>query len=243
MQRLVATQPGRRLLRFSTVMLLSAAVVSAPARQGARASGQGNSSSGSSNSSDSKSSNGSNDSSNTSRDSSHSSQGSSKDSDNSTQNSPQRTSDYSSKGTSDWSTKSRGGQVFSIALAVVVVGASVFGTVAVSRSRDARAQPARIALAAYMREHHALLTHDVALGTGPVFDAWAHDLRLTARERVDLRRGLEGSADQGALLDALDGPIDEAHAQRFAAAFLRATARVLGPARTRALVARATSDA
>jgi hypothetical protein len=242
MQRPAPATPRRRLLRFTTILILSAAMSFLTAPRGARASGQGNSHSGSSNSSDSKSSNGSNDSSNTSKDSSHSSQGSSKDSDNSTQNSPKRTSDYTSKGTSDWSTKSRGGQVFSIALAVVVVGASVFGSVAVSRSRDAQAQPARIALAAYMRQHHALLTHDVALAAGPVFDSWAHDLQLTARERSDLRLALEGSTDQGVLLDALDGPIDEAHAQRFATAFLHATARVLGPARTRALVARATSN-
>ncbi len=79
-------------------------------------------------------------------------------------------------------------------------------------------------------------------GRRAIFDAWAHDLQLTARDRRSLQRTLEGSADQGALLDALDGPIDEAHAQRFAAASLHAKAQVIGPARTRALVARAAQD-
>jgi hypothetical protein len=129
--------------------------------------------------------------------------------------------------------------VFSVALAVVVVGASVIGSVGASRSRADRARPAAVALAAYLRQHHALLTHDVALASGPVFDAWAHDLRLDPGDRRALARSLDGSADQGSLLDALDGPIDEDHAQRFAAAFLRATARAIGPARTRALVIRA----
>jgi hypothetical protein len=91
-----------------------------------------------------------------------------------------------------------------------------------------------------MRRQHALLTHDVATGDGPVLAAWGRDLRLTAEERRRLRRELEGSAEQGQLLDALDGSIDEAGAGRFAAAFLRVTERALGKARTGALVARAT---
>jgi hypothetical protein len=122
---------------------------------------------------------------------------------------------------------------------VVVVGASVVGAVGLSRSRAERARSATVALAAYLRQHHALLTHDVALASGPVFDAWAHDLRWDRGDRRALARALDGSADQGSLLDALDGPIDEDQAQRFAAAFLRATARAIGPARTRALVLRA----
>jgi DNA mismatch repair ATPase MutL len=230
------------------MILLSSALL-AGASPRARASESKNSSSGSSNSSgsskssDSDSSNGSKDSSNSSKDSSNNSQASSKDSDNSTQNSPKRTSDWSSQGTSDWSTKSRGGQVFSVALAVVVVGASVIGAVGASRSRADRARPAAVALAAYLRQHHALLTHDVALASGPIFDAWAHDLRLGRHDRRSLERSLDGSADQGLLLDALDGPIDEDRARRFAAAFLRATARAIGPDRTRALVMRADAAA
>jgi len=76
---------------------------------------------------------------------------------------------------------------------------------------------------------------------GPVLAAWSRDLRLSNQERQLLRRALDGSAEQGALLEALDGPIDETRARRFAAAFLRVTERALGKARTGALVTRATN--
>jgi hypothetical protein len=213
------------------------AAVLALAPQAARASGQNGGSDSKSNSSQ-----GSADSSNTSNDSSksssNSSNGSSKDSDNSTQNSPKDTSDYTTKGSSDWSTHSRGAHVFSVALAVVAVGASVIGTVAANRGSQ---QQTTVALAAFMRRQHALLTHDVATAEGPVLAAWSRDLRLSDEERRRLRRALDGSAEQGALLEALDGPIDETRARRFAAAFLRVTERALGKARTGALVARATT--
>ena len=213
---------------------LSAVLAFAPAAT--RASDQQNSKSGSSNSSDSNSSNGSKDSSNSSKDSSNNSQGSSKNSNNSTQNSPKNTSDWSTKGTSDWSTNSHGAHVFSIALAIVVVGGASVATTAVKHSQPDAQRQAAVALAAYLRQQHALLTHDVALASGPVLDAWIHDLKLTAADGRRFAETLDGSAEQGALLEALDGRIDEGRAQRFAAVFMRVTERTLGPARTRALV-------
>jgi hypothetical protein len=198
--------------------------------------GTSNSSSGSSGSDSSK---GSNDSSNSSENSSENSRGTSRDSNNSTENSPKNSSDYTTKGSSDWTTHSRGAHVFSIALAVVAVGATVVGVIAAKGSNQQPRQVATAALAGFMRRQHALLTHDVTLAEGPVFEAWAHDLQLTARERAQVRRALDGSTEQGTLLEALNGPIDERRAEKFAAAFLRVTSRALGPARTRALVARA----
>jgi len=218
--------------RWPVAAALALALAFAPVV--ARGSDQQNSKSGSSNNSDS--SHGSNDSSNSSKDSSNNSQGSSKNSNNSTQNSPKNTTDYTSKGTSDWSTNSHGAHIFSIALAVVVVGASTAGTTAVKRSQPDAQRRAAVALAAYMRQQHALLTHDVALASGPVLDAWTHDLQLTSADRRRFEETLDGSAEQGALLEALDGPIDERRAQRFATVFMRVTERTLGPTRTRALV-------
>ena len=148
-------------------------------------------------------------------------------------------SDWSSRGTSDWSTHNNGAHVLSIALAAVAVGASVVGSVAVSGSRRANEARAVAALAAFMRRQHALLTHDVATAEGPLLAAWAHDLGLDAGERQRLARVLEGSAEQGLLLEALDGAIDDGRARRFAAAFLRVTERAIGKARTGALVGRA----
>jgi hypothetical protein len=211
-----------------------------PAR--AWASGQGQSGSGSSNSSDSSkgsgdSSNSSNDSSKSSNDSSKSSSGSSNDSDNSTQNSPKNSSDWSTNGSTDWTAHSHGAHMFSIALAVVAIGATVTGLILTDRSHAG--PPPTAALAGFMRRQHALLLHDISTADGPVLDAWAHDLRLTPVERTRLRRALEGSAEQGVLIDALDGTIDEKQAERFAAAFLRVTGRALGRTRTNALVARA----
>src|SRR4029077_15451601 len=191
----------------------------------ARASDQRNSKSGSSNSSDSNSSNGSKDSSNSSKDSSKNSQCSSKNSNNSTQNSPKNTSDWTTNGTSDWATHSHGAHVFSIALAIVVVGGASAGTTeGKDRQPEAHGQAA-LAMAAYLRHQHALLTHDVALASGPVLDSWIHDLKLGAADRRRFEETLDGSAEQGALLEALDGRIDERRAQRFAAAFMRVTER------------------
>src|SRR4051794_12934937 len=102
---------GRPLRRCGLVLTLSAGLL-AHGPRAARASGQGN---GQSDSSHGGSSNGSGDSSNSSKSSSDNSGASSKDSHASTQNSPKNTTDYSSRGTADWSTHSRGGQVFSIA--------------------------------------------------------------------------------------------------------------------------------
>ncbi|HEY7374660.1 MAG TPA: hypothetical protein VIF57_21025 [Polyangia bacterium] len=231
----------RRFRQHGIAISLAAALSVAPVAPAA-ASGQGQSSSGSSNSSDSSkgsgdSSNSSNDSSKSSNNSSKNSNDSSKDSNNSTQNSPKNSSDWTTQHSSDWTTHDQGAHVLSIALLVVVVGATVLGVVLTDHSH--RGPPPTVALAGFMRRQHALLLHDVSTADGPVLDAWAHDLRLTGAERGRLRRALEGSAEQGALLDALDGPIDERHAERFSAAFLRVTDRALGKNRTRALVARA----
>src|SRR4051812_27621359 len=204
----------------ATAIALVLLLVGAPLRP-ASASGQGQSSSGSSNGSDS--SKGSGDSSNSSNDSSKSSSGSSKDSDNSTQNSPKNSSDYTTdhttKGSTDWTTHSHGAHVFSVVLVVVAVGATILGIALTDRSHGG--PPPAAALAGFMQRQHALLLHDVSTGDGPVLDAWAHDLRLTVAEKRRLRRALDGSEEQGALIDALDGTIDEAHAERFGVAFVR----------------------
>jgi hypothetical protein len=229
-----------RFQHLGTTIALVILLVSAPLRP-AWASGQGQSSSGSSNGSDS--SKGSGDSSNSSNDSSKSSNDSSKDSDNSTQNSPRNSSDYTTdhttKGSTDWTTHSHGAHVFSVVMVVVAIGATVLGIALTDRSHGG--PPPAAALAGFMRRQHAMLLHDVSTGDGPVLDAWAHDLRLTVTEKRRLRRALDGSEEQGALIDALDGTIDEAHAERFGAAFVRVTDRALGRTRTRALVARAIS--
>jgi glycine/D-amino acid oxidase-like deaminating enzyme len=90
-----------------------------------------------------------------------------------------------------------------------------------------------------MRRQHPLLTHDVIMAEGPIIAAWAHDLHLSADEQARLRVALEGSREQGALLEALDGQIDPARARRFAAAFIRVTEHAVGVARMKALVERA----
>jgi hypothetical protein len=129
--------------------------------------------------------------------------------------------------------------VLSIALVVVAVGATVVGTLAANATQKQQQQRAALALAEFMRRQHPLLTHDVVMGEGPVLAAWMHDLGLGAAERAELRRALDGAPEQGLLLAALDGPIDQVRAQRFAAAFVRVTRRALGPARADALILRA----
>ncbi|MEA2698062.1 MAG: hypothetical protein QOI66_2333 [Myxococcales bacterium] len=189
------------------------------------------------------SSQGSGDSSNNSNASSKNSNDSSKSSNNSTQNSPKNSSDWSTQGTTDQTSKSHGAHVFWAASAVVVLGASaVVGTILVVRATDDHPQQrTAAALATFMRQNHALLTHDVAVAGGPLLDAWARDLGLSSVEKRQIAVAMEGSSEQGALLAALDGAIDERRAQSFSIAFFGVTARALGPARTQGLVARAAS--
>jgi hypothetical protein len=183
----------------------------------------------------SKGSNGSSDSSNSSGDSSKnsgdSSQGSGKGSEDSTRNSPKN----SSEGTSDGSTNSKGGAAVSGGLVVLVVGASVVGGVFASRSSSRRERADTQALVRFLRRNHALVTHDVALAEGPLLGSWALTMGLAAGERQRLNEALDGSAEQAELLDALDGPIDEARARRFAAGFARLGQRALGASRFREL--------
>jgi hypothetical protein len=202
------------------------------------ASGQGQSRSDTGNSSQ-----GSNGSSNNSNDSSKSSNGSSRDSNNSTQSSPKNSADYSTEGTTNQSTNSHGAHVFWAGSAVVLLGASVVGTVLIARNRTGDQKGTAVALATFMRENHAVLTHDVAMANGPVLDAWARELGLTATEKRRITATMEGSREQGELIAALDGPVDHLRARSFSAAFFQVTARALGPARTRVLLARAATTA
>src|SRR5688572_14895092 len=167
------SMPGRGLARCLMLRLLLSGGLLLSASRGVLASGEGGGSQSNSSDGSGDSSNGSQDSSNTSEGTSDDSRGSSRDSDNSTKNSPKNTTDYTSKGSSDWTTNSRGAHILSIALAVVVVGAAVVGTVATQRSHEQNQRLATAALVTFMRRQHALLTHDVALGDGPVLDAWA----------------------------------------------------------------------
>lgn len=219
----------RRSLGIALALTLAAS-------SGARAdSNNGNSSQGS---------NGSGDSSRSSGDSSKNSGDSSKGSDDSTKNSPKNSSDSSSKGTTDESTNSPGGHQVSIALGVIAVGATVAGVlIGVSLTQQRAERRAEKALAAYMRRNHPVVTHDVALGRGPILDAWTHALGLTAVERRDFSVLMTGSPEQARLIEALDAPqgrIDDEHARRFAGAFFHLTERAVGPTRARQLAARAT---
>ena len=161
----------------------------------------------SNNGNSSQGSNGSGDSSRSSGDSSKSSGDSSKGSGDSTQNSPKNSSDSSSKGTTDESTNSAGGHQLSIALGVIAVGATVAGVlIGVSLTQQRAERRAEKALAAYMRRNHPVVTHDVALGQGPVLDAWTHALGFTRDERRAFGRLMSGSAEQATLIEVLDAP-------------------------------------
>jgi hypothetical protein len=122
--------------------------------------------------------------------------------------------------------------------AVVLLGAGVVGTVAL-KGTNANQQRNAVAVAAFIRQNHGLLTHDMAMAGGPMLDTWSRQLDLSATERQRLAVTMEGSAEQGDLMRALDGPIDEASARRFSAAFFRVSTRALGPTRMGKLVVRA----
>jgi hypothetical protein len=182
----------------------------------------------------SKGSGGSTDSSNTSGDSSKNSGDSSGRSGQGSQDSSENSPRNSTKGTSDESTNSKGGAAISIGLALVVVGGSVVGGIFASRSSSRRERRQTEALVRFLRRNHALVTRDVVLAEGPLLASWAQSLGLV-RGDDRLNAALDGSREQSELLDALDGPIDEGRARRFAAGFARVSQRALGPERFRTL--------
>jgi len=65
--------------------------------------------------------------------------------------------------------------------------------------------------------------------------AWSRALGLTVAERERLGRALAGSPEQAQLLGALNGPIDEGRARRFATGFAQLGRRALGQTRFRDL--------
>jgi hypothetical protein len=176
---------------------------------------------------------GSNDSSKSSTDSSNSSTDSSNKSENSTEGSPRESTQGTTDGTSDSSAKRRGAVIISVALLIIAVGASAMGVV--RALAQAEEQPRLQMLARFLQRNHALVTRDVMMGEGPMLSGWTRGLGLTAAERERLGRALAGSAEQAQLLAALDGPIDEARARRFATGFAQLGRRALGPARFRDL--------
>jgi hypothetical protein len=184
----------------------------------------------------SKGSNGSTDSSKSSGDGSKSSGDSSQNSGKGSQDSSQNSPKGSTKGTSDESTNSKGGAAVSVALALVVVGGSVVGGIFASRGTTRReVQRQTQALLRFLQRNHALVTRDVAMAEGPLLASWANNLGLDTRERERLGEALDGSAEQATMLAALDGPMDEASARKFAQGFAQAGRRALGDDRFGAL--------
>jgi hypothetical protein len=191
--------------------------------RGSEASGQSSQASGGSSEQSGKGSEGSGEGSQASGQSSETSSGSSQQS--------EKSSGDSSRGSA------AGGRVLLLGTTVVALGAIAVGVaVAVTKVMAEDQRQARL-LRDFMRRHHALLTKDVALGRGPLLEAWTAELSLSPTEKARFLRTLEGSAEQTALLDALDGHIDEVRARRFARGFYRLTERALGPARARQLAA------
>jgi hypothetical protein len=184
----------------------------------------------------SKGSNGSNDSSKSSGEGSKSSGDSSQNSGQGSRDSSQSSPKGSTQGTSDESTNSKGGAAVSVALVLVVVGASIVGGVFASRGttrREVRLQTQ--ALMHFLQRNHALVARDVAMADGPLLGSWSKSLGLDERERQRLGEALDGSVEQSTMLAALDGPMSEARAQAFASSFTQLGRKALGPDRFRAI--------
>jgi hypothetical protein len=210
---------------LSGLLLVALAAPAGPGRAWASAGSKGSDGS----------SKGSNDSSKTSGDSSDSSKGSLDNSDQKSEDSSADSSKESTDNTTDESSKSKGATTVSAALLILTVGAAAVGLVAASRATwkndDRRAQ----ALARFLQRNHAMLTRDLVLGEGPMLDGWGRTMGLDAAERARVERGLAGSAEQTALVRALDGPIDRRRARSFAASFVRLHLRALGAERVGAI--------
>ncbi len=179
---------------------------------------------------------GSDNSSNSSNDSSGNSNDSSNRSENSTEASPERSTNGTTEESSDGSSQKRGTVLISVALLLVAVGATAIGLVRATGALARADEPRKMRLLArFLQRNHAQVARDMAVGEGPLLAAWTRGLGLTAAERDRLSRTLDGSREQGELLAALDGRIDEGRARRFAVAFTRVGRRALGDDRLRAV--------
>lgn len=202
----------------------------------------GNSSDGSSDSNSNsdgsdRSSDNSGESSNNSGDSSKNSDGSSeRSSENSTKNSSDETSDGSGE-----SSKSNTGKTLSIAGAIIVLGASVLGGIALTAdSDDGPEKSAELLLEKFMKRHHPALARDIVLAKGPVLDSIARDLGLNGAEARRFFVALENSTEQTVMLESLAGKIDRERAALFAETMCSVVERALGTERMRLAVHHAT---
>jgi hypothetical protein len=176
---------------------------------------------------------GSDDSSRTSGDSSKRSGASSEDSGHGSKNSTDNSPRNSSRWTTDESSKGKTATTVSVAALIVVVGAAVLSGVLATRNSRRQDQQKAQALAKFLQRNHALVARDVVTGEGPMLGAWGRALGLSAGERERLGVVLVGSPEQGELLAALDGGMDEGRARRFAVGFTRLGRRALGQERFR----------
>jgi hypothetical protein len=115
----------------------------------------------------------------------------------------------------------------------VVVGGVVLSSVLAGAGTRRQHQRQAQALATFLQRHHAQVARDLMTGEGPVLAGWGRELGLSTGERDRLGAVLLGSPEQGELLQALDGRMDEARARRFAAGFTRLGRRAVGEGRFR----------
>jgi hypothetical protein len=221
------------LFRIALALLLFVESGRAFASDGSKSGdSSGNSSDGSSDSNSN--SDGSNRSSDNSGESSKNSGDSSKNSDGSSErsseNSTKDSSDESSDGSKE-SSKSNAGKTISVAGAIIVLGASVLGGIALTADAADEAKSAELLLERFLKRHHPALARDVVLAKGPVLDSIARDLGLSGAEAKRFFAALDGSAEQTAMLESIAGRIDDQQAQLFAAQMCAVVERALGTER------------
>jgi hypothetical protein len=149
----------------------------------------------------------------------------------SSENSTRGTTEESTQGTKD-STKSDSGKTISIGGAILLLGGTVIGGIALTAaSDDDDERVAEVKLERFLRRHHSGIARDVVLAEGPVLSALTSELGLSRVEKQRFAVALEGSAEQTELLESLAGDLGSAKVRAFAEKMCSVATRALGAER------------
>ncbi len=88
----------------------------------------------------------------------------------------------------------------------------------------------------YLRKNHGSITRDVLTSRGLFWETWHTESNMTPAEAKQLQHYFDGSAEQSAMLDALNSELTVVETKRFAASMLEAAHKALGTERFKKMI-------
>ena len=135
--------------------------------------------------------------------------------------------------------------MFSLTVVLVAAAASVYmvgsytayklfeGTTGNKKENEQAAK----ALGRYLQKNHSSVTRDIVSAQGLFWDTWSREGNITEQELSRIQAQFSGSAEQTAMLNALNSDLSANQARRFAQEMMRTARTTLGEKRFSEVVA------